>query len=258
MIRRVLLFAIFSGLLTVTTAQVFAQSADEIIARNITARGGAEKIKAVQSQQLLGTISFSPEDAGPFQVEIRRPNKMRQQFSVHGKVLMQVTDGKQGWVINPVAVKGEVVALDAAGLKNMEGGATAIDGPLLNYRQKGNKVELLGKEDVEGKPAYKLRITEADGKVRHDFIDCTSYLEVKWEGNVDAAGKAGVQTFFHDYRSVAGVMFSFLMNSDSAGAYRQTIKFDKIEVNTIHDDRLFGKPLLPAADAAKSANSAKN
>ncbi len=242
-------------LILVAVAVAQTPSVEEIVARNIAARGGVEKIRAVESQRLIGTISFSPESEGAFLVEIRRPAKMRSEITIHGKRMVQVTDGKAGWVINPLAGQNDATPLDEAGLKNMHGGATAIDGPLLDYKARGNTVELIGKAEVQGKCAYKLHVMEASGIERNEFVDCESYLEVKWEGNLDAKGQVGVESFFSDYRPVHGVMFAFAIDSDSLGSFQQKIRFNRIEVNTLHDDSRFGKPAPVVEDAAPATKA---
>jgi hypothetical protein len=143
--------------------------------------------------------------------------------------------------------------LSAGELKNMAGGAD-IDGPLVDYKAKGNQIELEGKEKVAGSDAYKLKITQNDGAVRYDFIDANSYLEVKWQGEIEAGDKKFVaESFFTDYRAVNGVMFHHQIDSDTIGTpYKQKLVFDKVEVNLALEDSAFGKP-VPLAAAPASA-----
>ena len=98
---------------------------------------------------------------------------------------------------------------------------------MFNYRQKGNNVELAGTDTIEGHPVYKLIVTMKDGTGRKDVIDAKTYLELKWEGVV--AGPK-METFFHDYRKVKGVSYSFSMDSSGPG-FQQKLVFLKIEVN---------------------------
>jgi hypothetical protein len=121
----------------------------------------------------------------------------------------------------------------------------------VDYTAKGNKIELLGKDKVEGKDAYKLKVTLKDGQVRYDYIDAVSYLEVKWQGSILNQGKElGVETFFRDYRKVGGLMFSFLLDSGTPGASStQQIVLEKVELNLLEDDARFGRPAPQPADA---------
>jgi hypothetical protein len=217
-----------------------AQTVDEIVAKSLAARGGVDRIKAIETQRLTGHISLSPDAEGPFQVAIKRGNKMREEMTIGGKTNIRTMSGTTGWVVDGA---GEPQQLSAGAVRNMSGGAD-IDGPLLDYKAKGNKVELQGKEKVEGRDAYKLMVTMADGQVRYEFIDCETYLGTKWQGKIAGGDKDfDVESYFHDYRRVDGVMFAFAIDSNTVGdPNKQKLVFDKVEVNIALDDARFGKP----------------
>jgi hypothetical protein len=224
-----------------------AQTVDEIVSKALEARGGVERIKALQSQRLTGRISFGPGNEGPLLVEMKRPGKMRDQVTLGGKTWIRATDGKSGWVMSD---GDDPRPMSADELRNTAGSAD-FEGPLVDYAAKGNKVELLGKDKVEGKDAYKLKVTLKDGQVRYDYIDAVSYLELKWEGSILYQGKElGVETVFRVYRKVDGLMFSFLLDSDTPGtSNKQQIVLEKVEVNPPEDDARFGRPAPPPAGA---------
>jgi outer membrane lipoprotein-sorting protein len=235
----------------ILSAAVLAQTVDDIIAKSVAARGGMDKLKAVHSQRLTGHISFGSEAEGILTVEMKRPDKVREELTVNGESLVRTSDGKSGWVINPFAGKAEVEPLGADEMGNMAQ-KSDIDRPIVGYKAKGNQVELVGKEKVEGKDAYKLKVTLKDGQVRFDYLDCDSYLEVKWEGKLTVQGKEfQAESFFRDYKPVEGVMYPFLIESDTADT-KQQIVFDKVEINPALDDALFGKPIPPAPPASKA------
>jgi hypothetical protein len=125
----------------------------------------------------------------------------------------------------------------------MAGGAD-MDGPLVDYRTKGNRIEFVGKVKVEGKDAYKLIVSIKDGQVRTDYIDCDSLLEAKWEGKIaDRVKEYSVESYFRDYRKVDGLMYAFVVDSETLGTrFKQKIVFDKVEVNVPIPDTDFGKP----------------
>jgi hypothetical protein len=235
-------FGLIFIILCLASSLVPAQTVDEVIAKAIAARGGMEKLKAIQTQRLTGNITIGSHPPGPFMVEMKRGGKMRQEMTVGGQNATRVTDGTVGWKVSPDN-GGVPEPLSAGELKNMAGGAD-IDGPLVDYKAKGNQIELDGKEQVEGRDAYKLKITQKDGAVRYDYIDASSYLEVKWEGQIDAGTqKFMAESFFKDYRPVNGVMYHYQIESDTIGTpYRQKLVFDKIEVNVPLEDAVFGKP----------------
>ena len=229
--------------LALAVAASHAQTVDEIVARNLAARGGVQRLHAMQTQRLIGRIAFGADSAMPFVVEIKRPGKMRNEILMQGQIVIQTTGGASGWTVNPLSGSSGVRPLSPDELHNMAGGAD-IEGPLVDYASKGNRVELMGKVQVEGKDAWKLRVTLADGDVRYDYVDAESYLETKWEGTVRNNGREiGVESWFRDYRPVNGVMISWLIDSDTPGtAYTQKIVFDSVTVDQPIDDTRFDRP----------------
>jgi hypothetical protein len=229
-------------LCTSSSLMLTAQTTEDVIAKAVAARGGIDKLKAIQTQRLTGNITIGDHPPGPFMVEMKRGGKMRQEMTIGGESASRITDGTMGWKVSGDN-NGTPQPLDAGELKNMAGGAD-IDGPLVDYKGKGNQIELDGKEKIDGSDAFKLKITQKDGAVRYDYIDATSYLEVKWQGEIEAGDKKFVaESFFKDYRPVNGVMYHYLIESDTIGTpYKQKLVFDKIEVNLRLDDSTFEKP----------------
>jgi hypothetical protein len=235
--RNRLLLGLLAFIVSITA---HAQSVDEIVAKSLAARGGVEKIKAVQSERLTGHISLGPDAEGPFLVQIKRGGKIRQEMTLKDRVNIRASDGVSGWAVNDGA---DAVDLSAGDIRNMAGGAD-IDGPLMDYKAKGNQVEYAGKEKIEGKDAYKLLVTLKGGQVRTEYIDCESNLGIKWAGKINANGQElDVESFFRDYRNVDGVKFAFLIDSNTVGTpFKQKITFEKVEVNPTLDDALFAMP----------------
>src|SRR5215813_9580738 len=180
----------------------YAQSADEIVAKSLAARGGVDKIKAVQSQRISGTISFQGTD-GPFVIELKRPLKLHMEVTLAGQTLVRVYNGKgAGWTVNPFAEDHSAQPMTDEDLKNINDEAD-FDGPLVDYKAKGNQIELLGKEPVEGKEAFKIKMTRSAGESRTYFIDAASYQVVKWEGTTRIEDKDFlVQNYLRNYRDV--------------------------------------------------------
>jgi outer membrane lipoprotein-sorting protein len=230
MLRRILIAtaALAAGFATVASAQ----TVDDIINKSIASRGGLEKIRAIQTLRLTGHMSIGPGMEAPLVMEMRRPNQMKMSFTLQGMTGTQAYDGKMGWMVMPFGGKKDPEQMSADDVKEFVDQAD-IDGPLVDYKVKGNAVELLGKEQVEGTDAYKVKITLKSGNVRTVYIDADSYLEIKDEGKrtmrgteVDAEGTTG------DYKPVNGVLFPFSMENGIKGqAQKQKITIDSIEVN---------------------------
>ncbi len=224
------------------------QTADEIVKKALDARGGADKIKAVQSERVTGRISFAPEVEGPFVVELKRPHKMHMEITIEGQKLVRVYDGKgAGWMINPFSPNKEVQPLSAEDLKNISD-ESDFDGPLVDYKSKGNVIELAGKEELDGKSVYRLKLTNKNGDVRFYLFDASSFFLVKWEGIRKAQDKEiPWESFFSDYREIHGLKYAFQIDSDSPGTdLKQTLTAEKIEIDPPIDDTRFTKPAPPA------------
>ena len=243
-IMRKVAFLFLSVLLALPAA---AQSADDILAKYLAARGGLDKIKAVQSERVTGTISFGPGEEGPFVVERARTLKMHMEFNLNGQVIIRTYDGRsKGWTYNPFAPNPSVQPMTEADLRSIFEEAD-FDGPFVDYKSKGNQIEFADKEDVEEKPAYKLKLTNRNGDVSYYFFDAATHLLLKWQG-IRKLGDKEVPwvSFFRDFREVNGLKYPFLIESEEVGAENvQKITAEKIEVNVPIDETRFGKPNPP-------------
>jgi len=119
-----------------------------------------------------------------------------------------------------------------------------LDRPLVDYKAKGYQVELVSKESIEGKDAFKLKVTLKDGQVRYDYVGASSFLELKWQGIVRRNGEEfEAESYFRDYKNVEGLMIPFEIDTEIPGnPVHQKITFDKIELNPAIDDVRFEKP----------------
>ncbi len=251
-----------SGLLFITLLLFLpraasAQSADEIVKKALDARGGIEKIKAVQSERISGHVSFTQGMEGTFVVELKRPLKMHVEISVDGQKFIRIYDGKSsGWMINPFAETKDVQPLPPEDLKNISD-ESDFDGPLVDYKAKGNQIELVGKEKLDDKPVYRLKLTNKNGDVRSYFIDALSFLLLKWDG-VRKTGDQEVpwESFFSDFREIQGLKYPFRIDQGSPGTdIKQTLTAEKIEIDVPIDDSRFAKPTSSTPVGASSRRS---
>jgi len=243
---------IFFTLLLFLPRSAAAQTADEIIKKVLDARGGVQKIKAVQSERVSGHVSFAQGMDGTFVVELKRPLKMRVEITVQGQKIIRVYDGKSsGWMVNPFVENKGVEPLPSEDLKNISD-ESDFDGPLVDYKSKGNQIELAGKEMLDEQPVYRLKLTNKYGDFRSYFFDASSYLLLKWEG-IRKSGDQEVpwESFFSDFHEVHGLKYPFRIDQGSPGTeIKQTLTAEKIEIDPQIDDSRFSKPALPDAPAA--------
>lgn len=236
-----------------------AQTLDEIIKKAIDARGGIDKIRAVQSERITGRVSFSQGIEGTLVLELVRPHKLYSEITVERQKLLRVYDGKSaGWMVNPFSGNKDVVEMSVDELKSMPD-ESDMDGPLVDYKTKGSQVELIGKEEPAGKIAYRLKITGKSGEARTYVIDGSTFLTTKWEGIRKVQDQAlPWECTLSDYREIQGLKFPFKIDQGSPGTeYQQTLTVDKIEINPKIDESHFSKPGVsgPAAAAAPSATN---
>jgi outer membrane lipoprotein-sorting protein len=215
-------------------------SVDDIVARSIEARGGIAKIKGLQTLRMNGTALLNEQMQAAVRIVNRRPSLTRFEMDINGATLVQAFDGKSAWILNPFA--GGAMPQAAPEDKSRElRSHTDMDGLLVDYKAKGRTVELDGKEDVSGSPAWRLKVTQKDGGVDYVFLDAKSYLMVK-----STSTHIGVTILFGDYRTVDGLVLPFRIEQDAAPG-TVVMKLDKIETNVPVDEAQFQMPTAPAA-----------
>lgn len=241
---------IFALVLTFPSG-VFAQTAEELVAKNIAAKGGLEKIKAIQTVRMSGT-----QDNGGFRATVaqenKRPNLVRETFALQGMTSIQAYDGASGWQIRPFGGRKDPELMGEEDLRSMLLDAD-FDGPLVDYKDKGNKIEYLGHDIVDGDDAYKLKVTLKNGDILYYYLDPDTYLEIRKEGQLFLRG--AVEEFvvnLGSYKPVNGVMFPFSTASGPKGTDSlPNTTFDKIEVNVPVDDAHFALPAALKSSAGK-------
>src|SRR4029077_19373837 len=136
----------------------------------------------------------------------KRPKSFRMEFSMQGMTGMQCFDGKNAWMVMPMMGSKDPQAMGTEESKMMDEQAE-FDGPLVDYKEKGNTVELVGKEQVEGADAYKVKCTLKNGDVRTYYLDAETYLEIKMESKRTVRGtEVEGESYLSDYKEVEGLM----------------------------------------------------
>jgi len=236
------LFAALVTLLLVALPAA-AQTVDDVIAKNLEAMGGVQKLKAVQSVRMTGKMTVGPGMEAPITIEMKRPNMMRMDFTLQGMTGSQAYDGTSGWSLMPFGGSKEPQPMSAEDAK-IAAEQADMDGPLMDYKAKGSTAELLGKESVEGADAYKVRLTQKDGRVTTYYIDADAYLVIKQEAKRTIRGnEVETETIVGDYKKVDGLTFAHSIDGGAKGApMRQKLTIEKIELNVPIDDARFKMP----------------
>jgi hypothetical protein len=219
-----------------------AQTVDEIIAKNIQARGGLEKLQAVKTLRVTAKINQGGLRATVVQ-ENQRPNKIREEFIIQGMAEVEAYDGKTAWQVSPFEGRKDPSLLSADDTKHLVEDAD-IDGQLVDYKNKDHRAELIGHDSVEGTDCYKIRLTLASGDVRYYYIDTDSFLDLKVETERNIRGAVQYdETLLGDYEQVNGVYYPFSMDSGQKGSqFRSRLTVEKVEVNVPLDSVRFALP----------------
>ena len=232
-----------AALAAVTAPAAIAQdlSLEQVIDNHYQALGGLDKVKSVASRRMVGTMTMQPAGEAAFTMLSKRPTKARMEITVQGQTGIQAFDGETGWMFMPFMgqTAPEVMPQDMAASMREE---ADFDGPLVDYREKGHSLTLIGMGDVEGTATYELELTHRNGEVTTYHLNAESFLPMLTESNRNVQGmQLHVQTVLSDYREVSGMMVphSIQVIQDMGS---QTLTIELIEYNIEIDDALFVMP----------------
>lgn len=234
------------GVVMVMAAPAGAMTADELIAKNLEARGGVERIKAVDAMRASGRMVFAQ---GDFSLELGYSNLVgagagcRTEISLQGLTAITAWDGKTGWNVSPFQGRRDPERMSADDAKALEYCAD-IDGPLVDWQAKGHKVEYQGTEDVDGTEAHKLKVTLANGNLQTLYFDPDYFLEIRTVSQTTVRGvKQEQETDIGNYERVAGVFMPYSIESGPKGGPKsQKIQIDRIETGVEIDPAQFAFP----------------
>lgn len=222
-------------LLLISVHTVKAQTVDEVIDKFIAAVGGKEKLMALNSIKMDGTLTTQGFDVG-IVVTVLNGKGARTDISIPGMSEgYRIVTPTKGWNYLPFQGMTSPEEATEDQLKSQQS-QLDLQTPLLNYTAKGHKVELQGKEKVDGADCYKLKITYRNGKTATLFIDATTYYRVKSVASINMNGEdTEVQTTYADFKKTAdGYVFPYSQTNQSG-----TINFSSIEINKPVDEKIF-------------------
>lgn len=230
----------------------FSQTADELVQKNIEARGGLDKIKALKSLRMSGKSVAGGFNATVGQENLR-PNLVRETFSIQGMTAVQAYDGSMGWAIQPFGGRKDPQLMGEDDLRDLLIDAD-FDGPLVDYKAKGNTVEFLGHDTLDGDDALRLKVTLKNGDIIYDYLDPDTYLEIRKETKEFIRGSMRENaTELGSYKPVNGVMYPFSIASGPKNdpSSWQSVSIDKIEANVNLDNADFAVPASLKESAKK-------
>jgi outer membrane lipoprotein-sorting protein len=231
------------------SAPLSAQTVDELIAKNLKARGGEDKLRAMGSMRITGKVMLQGMEL-PMIVMAKRPNLMRQEMEIQDKKVVTGFDGTTAWMINPMM--GSEAPQEIQGPQaDLTRDQSDFDGPLVDYRKKGHTVELVKGEGADGTEkladgtaVHHVKITRKNGRVQHYYLDADSGIELKQTSEIEGPGgqKMNIEQELSDYREVDGLMVPHTVKSLMNGTPVVTMTVEKIEFNPPIEDAAFRMP----------------
>jgi len=228
---------------------VQAQTVDEIIDKYLAQTGGKDKWMALQSVKMTGKAKAQGMDI-PVTMYTKAHNKMKMVIAIQGKEIVQPAfDGTTAWSTNFMTMKPEKMTTEQS--ENMKD-AAQIQDPFINYKEKGYKAELDGKETIEGTECYKIKLTRKPIKVEGKDEENVTYYFFSIADNVpiltrstmkEGQGKGMVQeTSMSDYQEVNGLFMAFTITQKVNGQAVFSMTAEKFETNVAIDDKMFAYP----------------
>ena len=223
------------GLVLFSALTTTAQTADEIIAKNIEAMGGSAKLATLTSVKMSGSMSVQGTDVAMVITKLQAKG-VRMDMEIMGTSNYQLANNEKGFAFMPIMGMAEPKEMDADQLNSMKT-QSDVQGPFFNYKEKGTKLEYVGTEKINGADAYHLKITYASGKISNCFIDTKSnkILKTTTKTKGPDGNEMEIETAYSDYKQNADGFWFPYTNTTPQG----TIVFDKIETNVKIDENIF-------------------
>lgn len=243
MIRKT--FIAVAALLIAAGASAQDATLEEVLQAHYETIGGLEAWQNVETMKATGTMVVGGgQIEAPFVMYAKRPRMQRVEFTFQGMTGIQAFDGEQAWMLMPFMGQTEPEVMPEDQARQMREEAD-IDGPLIGYQEEGIELELLGTEEVEGTPTYKIQVTMPNGRERFYYLDTDYYLPIKVEGEREQGEQTvAFESILGDYKEVDGLVMAHSIENRIPGMPQggQTMTLDEVEVNVEVADSLFSMP----------------
>jgi hypothetical protein len=225
---------IVAGILLVSITSAFSQTADEVIAKYIDAIGGKAKWTSLTSLRVEGQIEVQGVSI-PFTMNAIHNKGNRTDAEFQGMKIIEIVTPTAGWSMNGLQGQSALQPMAEEDLKSKVD-VLEIQDQLIDYKEKGHSVELLGKDEADGNEYFKLKLTTKQGNEKVHFIDTKTYLIYKTENTIKVNGQEVKQEVkFLDYQTLEnGIKMAF---KQETGFMMMVSK--KISVNPVIDESLF-------------------
>jgi outer membrane lipoprotein-sorting protein len=228
---------ILSVVVLASPAASAAQSVDELVQKNLQARGGADRLRAVTTVKMTGRAAAQGEES-PIVIYLKRPNLVRQERTVQNRTLVMAFDGERAWAINPLAGSSEPQEITGGPATLLKESAD-FAGVLVDYKAKGVEIETAGSDAVDGRRVQVLKVVR-DSRTSYIALDAETGLEARVSMSLDQGGvPVRIETRLSDYRTVGGIAMPFAIQSLVNGVTQVTVTFDDIQIDAPLDEGVF-------------------
>ena len=227
-----------------------AQNADEIIKSYFENTGGMDNWGNLKGIKILAKVNQGGIEI-PLEIVQLKDGRQYTKITIQGQELKQgVFDGTSLWNTNFQTMKAEKA--DEESTSNAKLDANDFPDSFFDYKSKGYKVELAGKENFDGAETFKLKLTKEprtiDGNkvddVSYYFFEVESFVPIGQESEIKEGPAKGQisQIKMSDYKEVSGLYFPYSMVQGLKGGQSQPIVIESIEVNPAVTDADFKFP----------------
>lgn len=185
--KKIILPIVLMFSLVLSGVAVTAQTADEIIDKYITAIGGKENWKKINSMVVEGNVEVQGLEI-PFKMQVVNNKGMRSDAEFQGNKIIDILTPDKGWSQNPLSGKATLQPLTSEEMKQKVD-ELDLQGSFLDYSAKGSTVEFLGKDEDEGNEFYKVKLTTKNNNETTYFFDIKTYLVYKQESTTKQNGQ---------------------------------------------------------------------
>jgi len=239
--------AMLASLALLLAAPTPAMDTDQLIAKHIEARGGAESLRALRSIRRQGHLIIPGAN---FDISasalVVRGGGVRNEISLQGLTLINAYDGKEAWKVDPFEGRKDPERMSADESKPLLLQAD-IDSPLVDYQFKGHSVEYLGLDDIDGTPAHKLRVHLKSGDEVVYYIDPDTYMIIRdVQKQLVRGAEQETETDYGEYEKASGVYVPMTEDSgpkNSDSSHKQQLVFDSAAANGPTDPAQFAFPV---------------
>ena len=245
------------GLIALSAPAATPPSAEEIVAHNVEARGGAARLAALTSLERTGRVVVPGLNLALTVRELKtRAGQYREDVTLQGLTQVQAYDGHRAWQVQPFQGRKDPSLMSDDEAKGLAQSAD-IELPFVDAKRKGHVVENLGVEDIDGTQAYKLRVKLKSGNEATFWIDPDSWMVIReLDRQMIRGAEQLTETDYGEYEKVGGVYVPMSEQQgpkDSDASQKQKIIYEKAAANLALPASEFNFPDLTATPAASGA-----